>query len=114
MSQPEASVSDRLATLREQLIELFLAESNPAKWPGDKTAAERGDRFWTKRNAEATGRLAVRAFQLHALAAALPSSGSERTPEEDDSIEAEATRLEQQGVRLLKRHLERRRGRGQQ
>lgn len=51
----------RLRDLSEKLADSFLLEADPSEWPGDgKSPAdlkqqERGDRYWCKKNAMATG-----------------------------------------------------------
>ncbi len=87
-----------------EMIDLFLEESDPRKWPGDKTPADRGDRFWFKRNAEATGRIAMRAMQL--LEPAIGAS-TVTTPEEEDERAAKRARdierLHRDGIAILGR-----------
>ena len=51
----------RLQDLAERLADSFLLEADPAEWPGDgkppavMDQGERGDRYWCKKNAMATG-----------------------------------------------------------
>jgi hypothetical protein len=51
----------RLQDLSERLADAFIMEADPSEWPGDgKPPAdleqqERGDRYWCKKNAMATG-----------------------------------------------------------
>lgn len=50
----------RLQELQEKLAEVVLEEADPDEWPGagkplaDLTQQERGDRYWSKKNAAAT------------------------------------------------------------
>ena len=52
---------ERLRDLSERLADRFLLEADPAEWPGegkppaDLTQQERGDAYWCKKNAMATG-----------------------------------------------------------
>lgn len=52
---------ERLNDLSERLADRFLIEADPAEWPGsdsppaDITQQERGDAYWCKKNAMATG-----------------------------------------------------------
>lgn len=52
---------ERLKDLAEKLADRFLLEADPAEWPGDGKAPtemsqqERGDAYWCKKNAMATG-----------------------------------------------------------
>lgn len=51
----------RLQDLTERLADSFLLEADPAEWPGDGIPPAdmdqhtRGDRYWCKKNAMATG-----------------------------------------------------------
>ena len=51
----------RLQELSERLADRFLLEADPAEWPGDGkppaelSQQERGDAYWCKKNAMATG-----------------------------------------------------------
>lgn len=50
----------RLADLQERLVDVFLDEADPATWPGagklpdEMAQEERGNRYWSKKNAAAT------------------------------------------------------------
>lgn len=74
----------RLEDLAEKLADTFLMEADPAEWPGDgKPPAdleqqERGDRYWCKKNAMATG--GVLRFTLD-----LMNSHQEQFATQDDS-----------------------------
>lgn len=52
---------ERLRDLTERLADSFLLEADPAEWPGngtppaDLTQQQRGDAYWCKKNAMATG-----------------------------------------------------------
>lgn len=52
---------ERLKDLTEKLADRFLLEADPDEWPGrsaspaDITQQERGDAYWCKKNAMATG-----------------------------------------------------------
>ncbi|OUL17298.1 hypothetical protein B0X78_00260 [bacterium AM6] len=60
----------RLQALSEKLAEAFIEEADPATWtgagkaPSEMDKAERGDRYWCKRNAAATGGLLLRVGSL--------------------------------------------------
>jgi hypothetical protein len=62
--------AERLAQLEESLIDVYLDEADPANWPGVGTAGEhmtkeeRGDRYWSKKNAAATVMLAMETRKL--------------------------------------------------
>lgn len=52
---------ERLRDLSERLADSFILEADPVEWPGngkppaDLTQQERGDAYWCKKNAMATG-----------------------------------------------------------
>jgi hypothetical protein len=60
----------RLQQLEEKLTEQFLSEADPVNWsadgilPKNMTQAERGDRYWCKKNAVATIGLTIRIGSL--------------------------------------------------
>lgn len=62
----------RLKDLSERLADHFLLEADPVEWPGagkaptELTQQERGDAYWSKKNAMATG--GVLRFTLDAIA----------------------------------------------
>lgn len=69
----------RLQELSEQLADRFILEADPREWPGDgkgpadMTQQERGDAYWCKKNAMATG--GVLRFVLDAVAKHAPEGG---------------------------------------
>lgn len=77
----------RLNDLAEKLADTFLTEADPAEWPGgsvgpaDLTQQERGDRYWCKKNAMATG--GVLRFTLDMLERQQP--GGAKAAEQDDA-----------------------------
>lgn len=104
----------------EQLVDLFLDESDPTSWPGaglkpnamDKQA--RGDRYWCKKDAAATLACASRIAHLIDLVRA-KTAGGEATPgavtEGEDELEAEIVAAESEAAKLTDRVLKRAQGR---
>lgn len=51
----------RLQELSERLADTFISEADPAEWPGadkplaERTKEDRGNAYWAKKNAMATG-----------------------------------------------------------
>lgn len=84
----------RLQELSERLADTFLLEADPAEWPGagkaptDLTQQERGDGYWAKKNAMATG--GVLRFTMDILAKNAPAEGD--TPPGDPSKESDLDR----------------------
>lgn len=60
----------RLQALSESLGEVVIHEVDPANWPGatkdpsDLTQQERGDRYWSKKNAAATMTLLLKVVNI--------------------------------------------------
>lgn len=102
-----------LIALEEQLVEVFTEECTPKKWPGMEKAADRGDRYWHKKNALATltlvGRIqtVLRDARGDAGAGADEKGKAKPSDDLDDGLEAEAKALEKAGVTVLKRHEQR-------
>lgn len=77
----------RLADLSEKLADKFLLEADPQEWPGagkgptDLTQQERGDGYWAKKNAMATG--GVLRYTLD-LIAKRPAAGDGAPPDDSD------------------------------
>lgn len=96
----------------EQLLDLFLAESDPEAWPGHGIAPAnmdkptRGDRVWCKRDAAATLVCAQRIGGLIDMARR-KTADDEVTPgavtEGDDDLAREAEAAEAEATRLLNR-----------
>lgn len=103
---------DRLQQLEEKLLDVFLTEADPAEWPGHgvKIAAmdsqTRGDRYWVKKNAAASGMLATRVATMigaaqsfgavTATSADTPEDGEKQLDAEIASAEREASKLMQE------------------
>jgi len=101
----------KLASIEEQLIDVFIAEAEPGKLPGMKTAQDRGDRYWFKKNALATLRL-VANIQTVLREIQSGDGGDNKQPkpsEADDSEtrEKEIERLNKEGIAILERHRKR-------
>lgn len=102
---------EKLQARGEQLVDVFLAESDPEKWPGhgiepanmEKTT--RGDRYWCKKDAVATLACAQRIFNLVQVIRerAVPVNPESEQGEGDaaDSLDAEIASAEAEAKRLL-------------
>lgn len=98
----------RLHELSEQLADTFLTEADPKEWaggeklPADLTQQERGDRYWCKKNAMATGR--VLRYTLDLL-----TKHEERAPDEaeEDELEAKIKAAEKSAAKALKAAMQR-------
>lgn len=94
----------RMMALRDELVRLFLEEAEPNGWPSNETQQGRGDRLALKKNAEATGRLAARAFELCARLALVQPFGKPSDQPDIDAREHEIERLNDEAMRILERH----------
>jgi hypothetical protein len=84
---------ERLQLLSEKLLDVFLEEGDPSGWPGHgvKVAAmdvqTRGDRYWTKKNAAATGVLFAK---VESMIGYTRDKGLGTTPAPDPEADADA------------------------
>lgn len=95
----------------EELVDVFLTESDPATWPGAGVApanmekTTRGDRYWCKKDAVATLACAQRIFTLvqvireRSAPDLPPGTGGE--PGEEESLDKEVAAAEAEAARLL-------------
>lgn len=78
----------RLQALSESLGEVVIHEVDPANWPGakkdpsDLTQQERGDRYWSKKNAAATMTLLLKVVNITGVL-------NKQKPGDDDSADTE-------------------------
>ena len=111
----------RLNVLSEGLADVLIDEADPASWPGagtrlaDLTKADRGDRYWCKKNAFATVALLARVEQLrgatHGGTTPVTGGGTVTDPLDTEIAEAEALGrklLEQLGGRAGKAEFDKR------
>ena len=96
----------------EQLVDVFIAESDPEKWPGhgvqpaNMDKGTRGDRYWCKKDAVATLACAQRIFNLVQVirersAPDLPPGPAEEGAPVEDSLDKEVAAAEAEAARLL-------------
>lgn len=89
---------EKLQALEEKLLDVFLSEATPEKWPGhgiepaSMDQQTRGDRYWCKKGAVATLSLAQRVAatvgqqQISGLGTAPPAAEGEQSDQLDDEI----------------------------
>lgn len=94
----------------EQLVDVFLSESDPTKWPGhgmepaNMQKTTRGDRYWCKKDAVATLACAQRIFNLVQVIRERSIPPSPSTPEGAepvDSLDEEVAAAEEEAQRML-------------
>ncbi len=94
---------ERINTLAEKVMDVFITEADPENWTGaDVAAAEmtpaiRGARNWDMKNANQAGALAMRVLELRDRVAGIVG----QTGEEDDRAEADISKYEKQARTLL-------------
>ncbi|GAB2493885.1 hypothetical protein [Arenimonas alkanexedens] len=100
---------EKLQALSEQLTDVFLFEANPKEWPGEGllprllSQEQRGDRYWSKKNAVATMAIVVR---IESLTGRLVNPrGKDADEDADSNLDAEISAAEKEGTRLLEKVL---------
>jgi hypothetical protein len=102
---------ERLQLLSEKLMDVFLEEGDPENWPGHglKVAAmdvqTRGDRYWTKKNAAATGVLFTKVDNMISTthergAGTTPAANPEADGE--TQLDANIASAEKEAAKLMK------------
>jgi hypothetical protein len=101
----------RLQQLEEKLTEQFLSEADPVNWsadgilPKNMTQAERGDRYWCKKNAVATLALIQRIHSLSDSIRRASSSGeggdTGAVTDDGEDLEQEMASAEEEAKRML-------------
>jgi hypothetical protein len=102
----------RLQQLEEKLTEQFLSEADPVNWsaegilPKNMTQAERGDRYWCKKNAVATISLTIRIGSLIGMVQRRGDTdpaapGDDETDPTAGLLDREVAEAEKEAKRLL-------------
>lgn len=97
----------RLNDLSEKLADTFLTEADPTEWagrsklPADLTRQERGDRYWCKKNAMATG--GVLRYTLDLMAKHI----GETDPEDDADMDRKIRDAEKRAAKAVKDAIQR-------
>lgn len=102
---------EKLQALQEKLVDVFLMEADSDNWPGaNLTSANmnqqtRGDRYWSKKNAVATGGLIQRVSNLtHKIEMANADTGgggADEVRDEESDLDKQVAAAEKEGKRLL-------------
>ncbi|HEY0878997.1 MAG TPA: hypothetical protein VGE10_11160 [Zeimonas sp.] len=94
----------------EELLDVFLEESNPAEWPGagikpaQMSRDTRGDLYWCKKNAVATLACAQRIIGLVDVARAKSAAGEDNpgaVTDGEDELEQEVAAAEKEAAALM-------------
>lgn len=93
----------KLSSLSSDLTDVVLGEADPTSWPGDGkklvelTQDERGDRYWSKKNAAATLSLLIKIHTMLGIA----DRGLNQVMPEDDDMDAEIAKAEKAAKKIL-------------
>ena len=107
----------RIRELSEQLADTFIAEADPSEWSGDGkppaelTQQERGDRYWCKKNAMATG--GVLTYTLNLIKHhEVPGGGSELGEQagKDSDLDRKISEAEKRAEAAVARVMQRAKG----
>jgi hypothetical protein len=105
---------EKMRALQERLAEVFFGECEPETWPALDTQQGRGDRYWLKKNAQASLVLIGRIENLLALRDGRASGGGPTEGEQQQADEAhldrEIAEAEKEAARLGRNVVELRRG----
>ena len=97
---------ERMQDLAEKLADVVLEEADPETWPGagiplaDLTQQQRGDRFWSKKNAAATFVLLGKVAEIIARRA---DGSSEKSGDNGEDMERTIARAEKEAAKALER-----------
>lgn len=100
---------EKLQALSEKLTDVVLVEADPDNWPGsgwkpiELTKEQRGDRYWSKKNAVATLSLIGRISQLTDTIrmASNAGTGGVAVVDSEDELDAEVAAAEKEASKLL-------------
>jgi hypothetical protein len=100
---------EKLQAMSEKLTDVFLAEADPDNWPGSGwnpqqlTKEQRGDRYWSKKNAIATLSVITKITQLTGVIqeSSAAGVGAANVTEDEDGLDAEIRQAEKEAAKLL-------------
>jgi hypothetical protein len=101
---------ERLNDLAEKLADRFLIEADPDEWPGtgaapaELTQQQRGDAYWCKKNAMATG--GVLRYTLDLVKSHLVPSGQAEQTEQDADLDRKIRDAEKRAAAAVTRALD--------
>lgn len=104
----------RLNELSERLADRFLMEADPGEWPGgavspaDMTQQERGDAYWCKKNAMATG--GVLRYTLDLMTKHAPAEGGTSAPDADADLDKKIREAERRAAKAVENAMEKAKG----
>ncbi len=96
----------RMKMLSEGLADVVIEETDPAGWPGagkplaELTKDERGDRYWSKKNAAATMTLLLKVVNITGM---LNRQKPASDPDVDAELDSELAAAEREAQAILER-----------
>lgn len=91
---------EKLRSLQESLADIFIEEADPRKWPDMQTRDSRGDRYWHKKNANASLVLVGRIENLLALRAGRTTGNDQASRDDEAKLDGEIAAAEKEAARL--------------
>lgn len=100
---------EKLQALSEKLTDVFLSEADPENWPGSGwnpaqlTKEQRGDRYWSKKNAVATLSIITKVAQLTTVIqeSSNAGTGSANVVDDEGGLDADILQAEKEAAKLL-------------
>ncbi len=100
---------EKLQALSEKLTDVFLSEADPDNWPGSGwnpaqlTKEQRGDRYWSKKNAVATLSIITKVAQLTTVIqeSSNAGTGSANVVDDEGGLDADILQAEKEAAKLL-------------
>lgn len=103
---------ERLQTLAEKLMNVFLDEADPSSWPGagikigEMDAKTRGDLYWVRKTAASAGMLYTRTMAMVGQAqqpgaGTLPPGEEQGAEYPETQLDAEVAAAEREAAKLL-------------
>ena len=101
----------RLQALEEQLLDVFIFEADPTKWPGhgiepaNMDQKTRGDRYWCKRNPAATlvivTKVQALVHQTQNFGAMRDGESQNEVAEQEDELDKDIAAAEREAQKLM-------------
>lgn len=100
---------EKLQALSEKLTDVFLSEADPDNWPGSGwnpaqlTKEQRGDRYWSKKNAVATLSIITKVAQLTTVIqeSSNAGTGAANVVDDEGGLDADILQAEKEAAKLL-------------
>lgn len=100
---------ERLKSLEEKLVDVYLTEADPDLWQGATVPIEewtkeiRGDRYWAKKNGVATIALAIRTISLIGMVNRNAIPNIDGNNDADSELDSEIEQAEKEAKKLMQK-----------